>query len=544
MTPPRPETVIVGQVLVEAHASAIETAEAIGIAGGRIVSVGSRDAVLAAAGPDTTVVRADDAAVVPGLHDFHLHLVGMARARKTVDLEREQTMDAVVAAIRDAAASAPAGEWVRGDGWSAEALDRTALHRLEAVLGGRPAFLRSHDRHSAWASAEALRRAGVGDAPADPVGGRFERDRAGRPDGVLRERAADLVGEHAGRLSGAPLAAALDETVAELLGHGVTAVTDAGDASDGNGVGPHAAIGDSFSHLTAAADVLDGRLRVTLDLPAAAIRAAGEAGLRTGAPVDGRATMRVGWAKVYADGALGSRTAAVFAPYRCGDEGTGILRMSPAELDEVVALARGAGVGLAIHAIGDRAAAVVLDALAQGPQPAPDAVPDRIEHLQLVRAADVARLAALGVTASVQPLHCPSDRETAERCWPDRLEDAYPWRSLALAGARLAFGSDAPIEPANPWLAIHAAVHRRRPGESGPDWRPAQALAVEAALAASTRAPAVGSGWDDVGHLHPGALADLAVLSCNLGTILEAGPALGTIRSHLTMVRGRVVHRA
>jgi predicted amidohydrolase YtcJ len=544
VTPRRPETVIVGQVLVEAHAAAVETAEAVGIAGGRVVAVGSRETVLAAAGPNATVVRADDAAVVPGLHDFHLHLVGMARARRTADFGRARTMDDIVLAVRDAAAGVPAGEWVRGDGWTAEALDRATLHRLEGVLAGRPALLRSHDRHSAWASAGALRRAGIDESPADPEGGRFERDAAGRLDGVLRERAADLVGEHAGRLSGESLAGALEEVVRELLRLGFTAVTDAGDAGAANGVGSFAPLGDSFSELAAASGILDGRLRVTLDIPAVAIDAARGAGLRSGVALDGAQTVRVGWAKVYADGALGSRTAAVFTPYRCGDEGSGILRHSPAQLDAVVAAAREARIGLAIHAIGDRAAAVVLDALGRGPRAAADAIPDRIEHLQLVRPADILRLAALDVTASLQPLHCPSDRDTAERCWPDRLEDAYPWASLAAAGARLAFGSDAPIETANPWLALHAAVHRRRPGEAAPGWLPGQALPIEAALAASTRGPAVGSGWSDVGHLHPGAWADLAVLSCDLGTLLEAGPALAGIGSIMTMVRGTVVHRA
>ena len=361
---------------------------------------------------------------------------------------------------------------------------------------------------------------------------------------MLRERAADLVGEHAGRLGGAPLAGTLDEVVGELPGSGSPALTDAGDAGDANGVAVIRRPRRFVLGAGSAAGVLDGRLRVTVDLPAAAIGAARAAGLRTGDPLGGASTMRVGWAKVYADGALGSRTAAVFAPYRCGEAGTGILRLSPSQLDDVVGRAREAGIGLAIHAIGDRAAAAVLDALARGPRPAAGAIPDRIEHPQLVRPADLPRLAALDVTASLQPLHGPSDRDRSERCWPDRLEDAYPWRSLAAAGTRLAFGSDAPIEAANPWLALHAAVHRRRPGAPGPDWLPDQTLPVEAALAASTRGPAIASGWGDVGHLHPGAWADLAILSCDLGTILEAGPPLGTVGSLMTMVGGTVVHGA
>ncbi len=544
MSPPRPDTVVTGQIVIDARPDGLETAEAVGIADGRVVAIGSRVELLAAAAPRATLIRADDMAVVPGLHDFHLHLVGMARARRRVDLAGAGSMDGIVERVQIAARATPVGEWVRGDGWTAEVLDRGSLHRLEAALDGRPAFLQSHDRHSAWASSAALRRAGVAEDPADPVGGRFERDPVGRPDGVLRERAADLVGEHAGRLEGTALREALDEVVATLLSLGLTGATDAGDATAGNGIGRFAELGDSFSHLVEALDVLDGRLWVNLDLPAAAIDAAAAGGLFSGARVGGAETLRVGWAKVYADGALGSRTAAVFAPYRCAGGGNGILRLTPAELDEIVAQARAARIGLAIHAIGDRAAAVVLDGLERGGRPAPDAPPDRIEHLQLVRPAEQQRLAAVDVTASVQPLHAPSDRDTVERCWPDRLVDAYPWRSLAAAGARLAFGSDAPIESPNPWSAIHAAVHRRLAGEPGPGWRPDQALGLDAALMAYTRGPALGAGRTDVGHLHPGAWADLAVLSSDLATLRNAGPELGQLRSTMTMVRGRVVHRA
>ncbi len=541
MTRPRPDTVVTGQVVVEARPDGLEIAEALAIGEGRVVAVGSREDMLAAAPAGVSLIRADDAVVVPGLHDFHLHLVGMARARRSLDLASARSMDEVVGVLAQAAAATAPDEWVRGDGWAEDVLDHRALGRLEAVLQGRPALLKSHDRHSAWASAEALRRAGVGPDTADPEGGRFERDSRGRLDGVLRERAADLVGEQAGRLSGVPLRVALGEVVSALLAMGITGATDAGDATAANGVGPHAALGDSFSELAEAASVMDGRFRVTLDVPSAAIEAAASAGLQTGAVLGAAATLRVGWAKAYADGALGSRTAAVFAPYRCGG-GTGILRMGPEALDDLVRRARHAGIGLAIHAIGDRAAAAVLDALERGPRPGAGAPPDRLEHLQLLRPSDRHRLVALDVTASIQPLHQPADREAAERCWADRLADAYPWRSLAEAGARLAFGSDAPIESPDPWAAIHTAVHRRLPHDPGPGWRGEESLTLEAALAAYTRGPALGAGRNDVGHLRPGAWADLAILSCDITTLRRAGPELGGVRSDLTMVRGRVVH--
>jgi predicted amidohydrolase YtcJ len=549
VTAGRLDTVVTGQVILAAS-SRLETAEAIGIAGGRVVVTGRRHELLSMAGPATRVIRADDSVVVPGLHDFHLHLVGMARARRMVDLRQARSMDAIVEQLRAAALETDPGEWVRGDGWWGGVLDRGSLDGLEAVLEGRPAFLRSHDHHSAWASVAALRRAGVGDQPTDPPGGRFERRADGSPDGVLRERAADLVGAQAGQLEGRGLLDALDEVVVELAGLGFTGVTDAGDPGVANGRGRHAEFGDSFSHLVEAVPRLEGRLRVTLDLPASALEAANRAGVHSGMALAGSETVRIGWAKVYADGALDSRTAAVFSPYRCPDAGggpdaaptTGILRLTPAELDEGIAIARGAGIGLAIHAIGDRAAATVLDALARAPARGAGVPADRMEHLQLFRAADRPRLASLDVTASLQPLHGPADRETAEHCWPDRLEDAYPAGSLLRAGIRLAFGSDAPIEPANPWQAIHAAVRRHGVGDGRTPWRPEEAIGFAEALAAYTLGPAQGSGSPDLGHLQPGARADLAVLTAPLDTLVAADERLGDVASSLTMVHGTVVH--
>lgn len=536
----RAETVVTGQIILEARPDGLETAEAIAIGDGRVIAAGRRREVLEAA-PGAVHIEAGAAAVMPGFHDFHLHLVSMARARRSLDLAAAGSMDEIVARVAETATASAPDEWVRGDGWTDELLDRTRLDRLEAVLRGRPAFLKSHDRHSAWASAEALRRAGVGPEVSDPDGGRFERDRQGRPNGVLRERAADLVGELAGRLGGAALQVAIGEVVDELLALGVTGATDAGDATVANGIGAYEAMGDSFSALAAVAGELDGRFDATLDIPAAAIDAAAGAGLRTGTLLAGSRTLRVGWAKVYADGALGSRTAAVFEPYRCGG-GTGILRLDSAELDDLVRRARSAGIGLAIHAIGDRAAAAVLDALERGPRPGRGVPPDRMEHLQLIRGTDRRRLSNLDVTASVQPLHAPADREATERCWPDRLADAYPWRSLAAVGARLAFGSDAPIEPPDPWSAIHTAVRRRLPGEPAEGWRAEESISLEAAMGAYTRGPALGAGRTDIGHLHPGAWADLAILNHDLETLGRAGPELGRVGSDLTMVRGRVVH--
>jgi predicted amidohydrolase YtcJ len=255
-------------------------------------------------------------------------------------------------------------------------------------------------------------------------------------------------------------------------------------------------------------------------------------------------TVRAGWAKAYADGALGSRTAALFEPYTCAPGDAGILRLEPEALDDLLARSRRAGIGLAVHAIGDRAAAAVLDAMDRAGPVGHGLPPHRIEHLQLLRAEDRARLARLDVTASVQPVHCAADREHVERCWRDRAALAYPWRSLAEAGTRLAFGSDAPIESPNPWHGMFAAVHRRLPGDGTRDWRADEALSPAAALAGYTTGPAAAGGHHDEGHLRPGAVADLAVLDVDRATLEAADERLGAVRSVLTLVGGTEVHRA
>jgi predicted amidohydrolase YtcJ len=545
MNPTRASTVVSGQVLLAAGNGGLQTAEAIGLAGGRVVSVGSRADVLAAAGRGAQLIDAGPAAVVPGLHDFHLHLVGMARARREVLLDEATTFEAVVEAMRLTAGRLAADEWLRGRGWHEAVLSSGDLDRLDAVIGHRPALVYSHDGHSAWASAAALERAGVDVATLDPPGGRLERGPNGALTGILRERATDVVEPVAGRVVGEELDRALDVTVADLAALGITAAVDAGDPAVDNGVGKFAALGDRAGALLAAGERLDGRIRLTVNIPAAAIGAAARLGLHTGLPLDETSTVRVGWAKAFVDGALGSRTAALFAPYSCGPPGeTGIIRLTDAELDAMLAAGRAARIALAVHAIGDRGVASVLDAIDRARPRGAGVAPDRIEHLQLMRPTDLPRLVAGDLTASLQPIHCASDRRLVDACWADRTAQAYPWRSLLNAGTRLAFGSDAPIESANPWLGIFAALHRRRPGDRAADWHPEQALDISAAIGGYTAGPAAAAGVGDEGHLRPGAHADLAVLNVDLATLLRGDEALSTIRSELTLVAGAEVHRS
>jgi len=543
MMAPRANLVVIGQVVVAARMDGLETAEAIGIANGRVVTVGAERDVLDAAASGARVIDEPGAAIVPGLHDFHLHVLGMAHARHAVDLEGCRDFGELVERVRDAADGLPRDGWVRGDGWAETVLDPRRLHLLEAAVQRRPALLESHDRHSAWASATALDIAGVGAGTPDPDGGRFERAPDGAPNGILRERAADIVADVAGRLTCAELATAIADIVSELLGMGITGATDAGDPTTANGTGPFAELGDSFSNLAEHRAAFEGRLRLSVDLPADAIPQARRLGLRSGDRLAGSEMLRVGWAKRYADGALGSRTAALFEPYTCSPGDTGILRTTPDELDELVAYARLARIGLAVHAIGDRAVAMVLDALERADPRQPGVPLDRIEHAQLVRAQDRARFATLGVAASLQPAHCPSDRETAELCWADRLPDSYAWRSLAVAGALIAFGSDAPIETPNPWIGLFVAAHRRVPGDHAADWRPDEGVGAIQALSSYTLGPARAALRPDEGHLRPGAWADLAILDVDLPTLLAGDDPAGQARALMTLIAGREVFR-
>ena len=548
MSPPRASLVVIGEVVVAARPDGLERAEAVGIDGGRVVAVGSRSDVMDTAGPTARVVDAGRNAVVPGLHDFHLHLVGMARARREVVLDGAPDFETVLAAVAVGVERLAGDHWLRGRGWHESVMAGADLGRLEQLLAGRPALLYSHDGHSAWASPGALRLAGIDRDSTDPAGGRIERDAIGEPNGLLRERATDLVDRIAGRLAGPVLDGALAEAVAELAALGITGAVDAGDSTPDNGVGEFAALGDRASVLAGARGWLDGRLRLSVNMPAAAIGAAEAMGLRTGEPLPGGRTVRTGWAKTYVDGALGSRTAALFEPYTCGpvaDAGdTGIPRLTDEELDQIVAAGRGARIGLAVHAIGDRGAAMVLDAFERAPARAHGVPHDRMEHLQLLRPADATRLAANEITASVQPIHCASDREMVDACWAGRQQHAYPWRTIVGAGGHLAFGSDAPIESANPWVGIFAAMHRRYPGDGNEDWHLEQALDIHEALAGYTTGPAAAAGLEDEGHLRHGAHADLAVLNTELGALLRGDEGLADVRADLTLLAGVEVHRS
>jgi hypothetical protein len=281
-------------------------------------------------------------------------------------------------------------------------------------------------------------------------------------------------------------------------------------------------------------------LRVVKYLPLAALDPALALRLRSGLGDD---WLRIGGLKLFADGALGPRTAAMLEPFAGEPDNRGILTLEPAALADVVRRATAGGLSLAVHAIGDRANRLVLDAFAAA-GPAPASVRQRIEHVQLIHPDDVGRLAALGVVASMQPIHATQDAVMADRYWGGRAATAYAWRSLLDAGATLAFGSDCPVEDWNPFLGIHAAVTRARPdGYGGPEgWQPRQRITVAEAVRAYTWGAAYAAGMEErLGSLRAGKLADLVIVDRDIFTCDPA--VIAETRVEATMIGGRWVYR-
>ena len=339
---------------------------------------------------------------------------------------------------------------------------------------------------------------------------------------------------------GDALRPALDATLRELARFGITGASEAGDYTDEAGIGPDAALGDSYSTLTDLGDLVDGRLRLTLGIPVDALAAASASGLRTGVALNGRRTMRFG-------GPRSTRTVPLDPGRpRC-------LRRRPAAMATRASCASppvsssGCSASRARPASGSRSTPSAIGrphpcSTPWRPRPRRAGTPeDRMEHAQLLRAEDLPRFAELGMTASFQPIHAAADRDLVEACWADRQHGAYAWRGLRDAGARLAAGSDAPYEAADPWLGMFAAVHRRLPTDERPDWHPDQALTISEALMAYTQGPAQAIGADDEGHLRAGARADLAVLDVDLETLLDAGEPMSGARSVMTIVDGAEV---
>jgi len=496
-------------------------ADTIAIGTGRILAVGSAADVSALAGASTPRLDARGCTVTPGLCDAHLHLVSWARARQELALEGLTSLREVLERVARHCAANPGEEPVIGRGWDEHGWEAPPTRAaLDQAAPGRTVLLHRKDFHAVWVSGAALERSGVTASTADPAGGKIERLSSGEPSGVFREHAVRLF-----RDLSPPVSIAADLTrcraaAEELLSNGVTAV--------------HVFEGDPEAEVLSALSREAGpRVRILMHLPASALeRPAGELP-RSG---DGDDWFRWGAVKLFADGTLGSHTAAMLEPYD-GTSERGMELLSPAELAELTRRAFERQLSIAIHAIGDRAVRSCLDAIESAA--ASPTLPPRIEHAQLVDPHDLPRFARLGVAASMQPQHCTADAPLVRRWWGSRAAHSYPWAALLRSGALLAFGSDAPVEsPVAAW-GLHAAVTRTGRGGGEPAPALEQKTSLDQALTGYTEGPARLAGlWPRHGRLAAGAVADLVIWNADLHSL--AGDRLADARPASTLLGGEI----
>ena len=522
------------------------TASALLVDRGEILAVGGDELLEARAEREDIGGRA----VLPGLTDAHIHLQYFALGLQKVDCETA-TLEECLRRVADRVKEAKPGEWVLGHGWNQNEWKSFPLPEsreglgvragewphaidLDAIAPTNPVYLTAKSLHAAWSNSAALKLAGISASTPNPEKGEIQRDDHGQPTGILLESALELVAEKIPQPGLAEVIEAIRAAQPILWKMGLTGVHDFDRRV-------------CFMALQELRQRGELRLRVTKSIPVDDLDHAHELGLRTGFGDD---WLRIGMVKAFMDGALGPHTAAMFQPYLNDGENRGILNMDGEQLFEIARRAADAGLGMAVHAIGDRANHEVLDAYEQlrryEREHGLPALRHRIEHVQVLHADDAARLAHLNIIASMQPIHAPSDMNAADKFWGgERARLAYAWRTQLTHGATLAFGSDAPVESPNPFWGIHAAVTRRRtdgsPGPAG--WGPEEKLSMPEAVAAYTLGPACAAGMESrLGQLAPGFLADLIVMENDPFTC--APEELLTMQSSATMVGGEWVWRS
>ena len=511
-------------------------AAAVACGEGRILAVGDAADVQALAGPDTRMVDCGGRLVLPGLTDAHVHFLQYAIRRKQVSLFGLTDLAAVRERVAAAVAAAAPGEWVMGWGWDSNRWGvEPAATLIDDLSPRNPVVLTRMDMHTWWANSRAMEAAGVTADTPDPAEAHIGRYADGRPTGLFSEwNAIGLIERHVPQPDETALIDWLDETIAEAHRLGLTGIHDQRVEREG------AQSLRLFQTLRR-----DGKLRLRVHCNVAGdfLGQVVTLGLQPGFGDD---NLWLGHLKAFADGTMGSGTAHMLEPYEGQPGNTGIVVTPPDELWALITGAAEAGFPISVHAIGDRAVRGVLDVMAEWQttrgQTTHLPMPQRIEHVQVIHPADLERLAAHGIVASVQPIHLQSDWRTADRVWGRRGRYAYAFRSLLDRGTTLAFGSDAPVAPLDPLLGIYAAVTRQdEGGQPAGGWYPQERLTVAEAIEGYTLGPARLSGKADrFGSIVPGKYADLVVLSRNLFDI--APDDIPSASPWLTVFNGQVVY--
>jgi hypothetical protein len=480
------------------------------------------------------VIEGHGETLIPGLIDAHGHVLDLGLESVQVQLTGTKSLREAQKKIRAYAKANPRRAWLVGGGWNQVIwnLGRfPTAQELDAVIADRPAALDRIDGHATWLNSKALHAAGITKDTKDPNGGRIERDAAGNPSGVLVDKAMDLVEAVIPKLNDAERMAALRAAMTHMNSVGLTGVGDAGVGAD---------------VIAAYKELADqGRLSVRVY---AMIADTGEdfRVLSKDGPLLGygndRLTVRS--VKLFADGALGSRGAALLAPYSDKPEQRGLLFMTDADMQHKIETALKAGYQVNIHAIGDAANHQVLDAFEAAYRTVGGRqLRNRIEHAQVVELSDIPRFKQLDLVASMQPTHATSDKNMAEtRIGPERLKGAYAWRTFLAQGTVIAGGSDFPVESDNPFFGLHAAVTRTdHEDQPAGGWHPEQAMTLLEAFRAFTLDAAYAEHQEQsLGSLEPGKWADFIVIDRDLFKIPPAD--IWKIRVQQTWLAGERVY--
>ena len=520
-------------------------AEALAVRDGRLVLVGTTAEATALRGPKTEVLDAGGRLVLPGFNDSHIHLVEGALSLDEVDLIEDQSLEAVQTRIKAFAAADPKSAWVRGHGWLYGSFPGglPTKAQLDLVVADRPAYMECYDGHSGWANSKALALAGITKSSGDPENGVIVRDaRTGEPTGALKEAARALVKAKIPVPDVEARYRLLLRALQKLNSQGITSVQDARTDS--------ASLQSEIPLFERA--IREGKLTVRI---AAAVQM--KEGAYEGPIAEARrllglhddALLRCGRVKGYVDGVIEAHTAAMLTPYSDDASfGLGLANWTPEGLNAAVIAADKAGLQVYLHAIGDRGVRMALDAheaaaKANGPRDRRG----RIEHIETIQAADYPRFRALGVIASMQPLHANPDQNNfdvwSKNAGPDRAVRGFSWGNLERAGARLVFGSDWPVVTSNVFRGLYCATTRKtREGTPADGWYPELAVSLESALRHYTIDGAYASFEEaEKGSLAVGKRADFIVLSQDL---LRQGPAaILKAKVMLTAMDGRVVYR-
>ena len=498
----------------------------------RIVEVGEANNLLPQY-PNAEKQNMEGRVILPGLTDAHLHLKNYALSLQKVDCETD-TKEECLRRVEERAKKAKPGEWILGHGWNQNSWGAwPAASELDAIAPNNSVYLTAKSLHAAWANTTALKLANVTLQTSNPLNGQIQRDGKGDATGILLETAMELVGDVLPAPTIAEIANAMERAQSILWKMGLTGIHDFDRR-------------DSFMALQQLHKQGSLKLRVLKNIPVELLDQAYELGLGAGFGDD---WLRIGSVKVFMDGALGPHTAAMFQPYIGEEDNRGILNMDGEELFEYGRKAAQVGLALTVHAIGDRANHEVLNAYEQLRRYEHEnklpALRHRIEHVQVIHPDDAARLGRMNIIASMQPIHATSDMLMADAFWGERSRLAYALKTQLEHGARLALGSDAPVESPNPFLGLYAAVTRRRAdgSPSAEGWYPEQKLSMVEAWEGFTLGPAYAAYMENrLGRLAPNHLADLIVLDASQNPFTCAPEELLTMQSSATMVGGEWVY--